>query len=376
MSDSKMKDISEYGLDLRCSMILEEYREYLPTFERMKEVVLDIIRKSLESNGVIVTACEARIKKEESLAGKLELKGSKYLSITDITDVLGARVITFYNDDVDKIAALAENLFEIDWDNSVDKRRTHSIESFGYMSLHYICRIPKTLFYDPEFPAINDIRFELQMRTALQHVWANMNHDTGYKSGLEVPVEYLRNLNRLAGMLELADDEFSRTRRLINDYRRRVQSLVADGRFDEVALNGDTFKSYMELRPFEKVNSRIAAINQAEIHETPFSNYLNVFKSLGFQTLGDLEDLKKNYGEDAYKFAVHQIGGTDLDIISSTLALQDLCIVFILENDLGKKGLVDFFNALGGTADYNRDRAERVLKQAEQMSFMKKKEKR
>lgn len=371
-----MKDISEYGLDLRCSMILEEYREYLPTFERMKEVVLDIIRKSLESNGVIVTACEARIKKEESLAGKLELKGSKYLSITDITDVLGARVITFYNDDVDKIAALAENLFEIDWDNSVDKRRTHSIESFGYMSLHYICRIPKTLFYDPEFPAINDIRFELQMRTALQHVWANMNHDTGYKSGLEVPVEYLRNLNRLAGMLELADDEFSRTRRLINDYRRRVQSLVADGRFDEVALNGDTFKSYMELRPFEKLNSRIAAINQAEIHETPFSNYLNVFKSLGFQTLGDLEDLKKNYGEDAYKFAVHQIGGTDLDIISSTLALQDLCIVFILENDLGKKGLEDFFNALGGTADYNRDRAERVLKQAEQMSFMKKKEKR
>ena len=66
------------ALDLHCQMILEEYREALPTLERMQAEVLDTLRKALERNGLVVTAVETRIKTEESLAGKLALKGGKY----------------------------------------------------------------------------------------------------------------------------------------------------------------------------------------------------------------------------------------------------------------------------------------------------------
>ena len=31
-------DVKEYGLDLHCTMILEEYRELLPAFNKTKEV--------------------------------------------------------------------------------------------------------------------------------------------------------------------------------------------------------------------------------------------------------------------------------------------------------------------------------------------------
>ena len=65
------------ALDLHCQMILEEYRDALPDLERMRLQVLDTLREALERNGLVVTAIETRIKTEESLAGKLALKGGK-----------------------------------------------------------------------------------------------------------------------------------------------------------------------------------------------------------------------------------------------------------------------------------------------------------
>jgi len=348
-------------MDLHSEMLLEEYRESLPVFEKMQGEVTRILREALERNGLIVTAVETRIKTEESLAGKLVLKGSKYATLSDITDILGARIITFYTDDVDRIAAMAEQLFEIDWTNSVDKRKLHQLDSFGYNSLHYICRLPGY-----------DYRFELQLRTTLQHAWAAINHDTGYKSGVEIPREYMRRMNRLAGMLEMADDEFSRIRMEINDYRRRVQQLVQNGQLDDVLLDGDAFRSFLNARPFDKLNKRIAAINQAEIQEVPLMQYLKVLKALDCNTLGDVSRLRNQYEEDAYALARHQLGNTDLDIISSAVGLQNICIVCILSQGGGKIGLLRFFNALNGENINNEELAELTFRQASNLPFMSK----
>jgi len=341
------------SLDLHCQMIMDEYREALPQLEQMKRDVLTTLQESLERSGIVVTAVEARIKTEESLAGKLALKGAKYATLSDITDVLGVRVITFYTDDVDRIASMAEQLFEIDWNNSVDKSRLHQLDSFGYNSLHYICRLPGY-----------DLRFELQLRTTLQHAWASINHDTGYKSGMEIPREYLRRMNRLAGMLEMADDEFSRIRAEITDYRRRVQALVKNGKLDDVSLDGDTFRSYLQAKPLDALNKRIAAINQAEILETPLIRYLKVLKELKCNTLGDVERLIRKYEEDAYRLARHQLGNTDLDIISSAVGLQNICIVCILFNGGGKLGLEYLFDVLNGHNSQNTALAELTYEQA------------
>ena len=346
-------------MDLHSEIILEEYREARPVFEKMQVEVTRILREALERNGLIVTAIETRIKTEESLAGKLALKGAKYATLSDITDILGARIVTFYTDDVDRIAAMAEQLFEIDWANSVDKRKLHQLDSFGYNSLHYICRLPGYNY-----------RFELQLRTTLQHAWAAINHDTGYKSGVEIPREYMRRINRLAGLLEIADDEFSHIRTEINDYRRRVQQLVQNGQLDDVLLDGDTFRSYLNARPFDKLNKRIAAINQAEIQEVSLINYLKVLKALGCNTLGDVARLRNKYEEDAYALARHQLGNTDLDIISSAVGLQNICIVCILSQGGGKIGLLRFFNALNGQDPQNEEMAEITFKQASNLPFM------
>lgn len=363
---------NDYGLDMHCTMILEQYRENMPAYKKMERIVHDVLEESLKAQGIYINALETRVKTEKSLAGKLELKGSKYRDITDLTDIVGARVITFYIDEVDKIAALVDKVFNVDWKHSVDKRKMHELNTFGYSSLHYICRIPKERYFDPQMPQINELRFELQMRTALQHVWATLDHDTGYKSGVEIPHEYLRNINRLAGILELVDEQFSQMRSGINNYRRKVQSLVSDGHFEQVALDGDTFRSYLQIAPFDKLLHKIAAINQAEVHPSSSIPYLPVLQALGFKTLADIENLIKNYEDDAYELAAFQIAGTDIDIISSTIAIQDLLIVYILENGGGILGLKMVFDKINGESEYNLKRAEQIMEGAKNLKFMNK----
>ena len=97
-------------MDLHSEIILEEYKANLPAYERLRDIVVPMLEDAIRECGMEVTSVGARIKTEQSLAGKLALKGSKYASLSDITDILGARIITFYTDDVDRIASMASSI--------------------------------------------------------------------------------------------------------------------------------------------------------------------------------------------------------------------------------------------------------------------------
>lgn len=349
-------------------MLLSQFRQRMPLLVELESLVLSRLKDALDRQHIEVTAIDHRIKKEDSLAGKLERKGAKYKSVDDITDLLGLRVITFYTDDVDKVAALVAQTFDIDWNNSVDKRKLHELDSFGYNSLHYICRLPAGSADE----ALCHIPFEIQMRTALQHVWSTINHDTGYKSDVQIPREYLRQFGRLAGMLELIDDEFSRLRNSLADYRRRVQTLVASGQLDEVSLNADTWESYLQTRPLDRLNRRIAAVNQAEIFPTPLGAFLPVLIALQLKTLGDVQRFIDSNADDAYLLAVTELGVTDLDILTESVGLQNLCIVQALKMGGGRPAIVRILNAVSTFGD-NEVLAQSIYDHASALPFMNKK---
>lgn len=354
-------------LDAHGQELMAQFREKLPLLQQLEKEVYTYLEQSLQQQGIYVTGIEHRVKTESSLEGKLELKGNKYLSIDDITDLVGLRIITFYTDDVDKIAAIVKNAFDVDWQNSVDKRKLHQLTSFGYNSLHYICRLPKRVI---DNPALNNIRFELQMRTALQHVWSTIEHDTGYKGAVQLPNEYRRQFSRLAGMLELIDDEFSRLRTTLSEYRRQMQTLVKSGRLEEVPLSADTFRSFLDLQPFERLNKRIAAVNQAEIIPASPMPFLSLLKSFQIETLKDLKCFIEENAEDAYQLAVSQLAVTDLDILSENVGLQNLCFVFTLKNGGGCPGVKKVYDTINGKQESNVILAEMVMKQANNLPFM------
>ena len=239
-------------LDIHGKELLDQFKQRLPLYRKLEQLVYNQLKDLIKEQGLYVNAIEHRVKTEQSLKGKLELKGFKYRSINDITDLVGVRVITFYTDEVDKIAAMVKHAFIIDWKESVDKRKLHETNSFGYNSLHYICRLPESITNDSE---LSNIRFELQMRTALQHVWSTIEHDIKYKGDIQLPLEHQRQFGRLAGMLELIDNDFSRLRNTANEYRRQIKSLVASGQLDEVPLTAISFQNYLEnTHPFKPLN--------------------------------------------------------------------------------------------------------------------------
>ena len=353
--------VKEVKLDPHGMALMQQFQERQPELQALAQQAYDLMHNALQEQGIYVTAMEHRVKTEQSLAGKLELKGAKYKTIEDVTDLVGLRVITFYTDEVDKVAAIAKRVFDIDWQESVDKRK-HQLNAFGYNSLHYICRL-KT----------GGLRFELQMRTALQHVWSTIEHDIGYKGDVQLPPEFRRQFSRLAGMLELADDEFSRLRSTITDYRRKIQSLVKSGRLDDVALSNDSFRSFVELNPFERLNNRIAAVNQAEIYPVSMMPYLPLLESFGMETLGDVQRFIEDNSEDAYLLALSQLAVTDLDILSSSTALQYLCVVYVLKNYGGRKDLKFIYDTINGKNDANEILADMILEQAKSLAFMQQK---
>jgi ppGpp synthetase/RelA/SpoT-type nucleotidyltranferase len=354
--------MSGVKLDQHGKELLQQYRELRPTLDKLSGEAYDLLRHELRKQGIYVTAIEHRVKTEKSLAGKLEIKGSKYKTIDDITDLVGLRIITFYTDEVDKVAVIAQGIFDIDWQESVDKRKLHDLDAFGYNSLHYICRL-KT----------GGPRFELQMRTALQHVWSTIEHDTGYKGDVKIPREYMRQFNRLAGMMELMDDEFSRLRLVLTDYRRHTLALVKSGHLDDVPLSLGSFRKYLELKPFDRLNRRIASVNQAEIYPVSVMSYLPVLESFGLETLGDVQRFIDENSEDAYQLALSQLAITDLDILASNTGLQYLCLVYVLKHNGGREGLKSVYDIINGQNETNEMLADLMLEQAKTLSFMQEK---
>ena len=118
--------------------ILNEYRQNHHIYEQLEIKAFALLENELKQSGIMVFQLSHRLKTEQSLRGKLEKKGDKYETALDLTDLLGIRVISYFADDVDRIAEKIEELFVIDRENSVDKRRILDADQFGYLSLHYI----------------------------------------------------------------------------------------------------------------------------------------------------------------------------------------------------------------------------------------------
>ena len=88
-----------------------------------------------------------------------------------------------------------------------------------------------------------------------------------------------------------------------------------------------------------------------------------MFLELGITTLSEVEQMRIDNSEDAYKLSLVQLGGTDIDIISSTVAIQNILIMYVLKQKKGKDELKTLLNKISGRM-VSDSYVDRILEQS------------
>lgn len=141
------------------------------------------------------------MKAEKQIDGK-----PKYSDpLNQIQDQLGARIVTFYKSDVDRLTEEVQKYFRY-----IESRHIvpDSEREFGYEGRHFILFIPRDVFDDTVREDESIPFFELQIKTLFQHAWSEADHDLGYKPSGDLSSEQKRRLAFTAAQAWGADQIF------------------------------------------------------------------------------------------------------------------------------------------------------------------------
>lgn len=190
-----------------------DYAELRPRVEEAARRLAGWLTGALDDAGINYLDVSWRAKRVESFAAKAA-KASAGVPLfpdplRDITDQIGVRVITYVTSDVAAVARLIGDQLQVVDDKDLG-RETASAGRFGYVSRHLQVELDAAWLGDLPVGALAVPSAQIQIRTVLQHAWAEFEHDIRYKG--TIPEALAPDLDRrftlAAGLLELADREF------------------------------------------------------------------------------------------------------------------------------------------------------------------------
>lgn len=286
-----MPDSGSSGPKDRVDALIREYDERVPKYRDFAATSKELIERLLWADGIRVHSVTARAKTPESLRGKLMRPDRQYASLDDVTDLAGVRIITFFGDDVDAVGRVIEREFAVIPEESVDRREAIDPDRFGYLSLHYVCTIPEKRASLPEYAPYAGYVCEIQVRSILQHAWAEIEHDLGYKAAQGIPRQIRRRFSRLASLLEMGDEEFMTIRDELATYSEAVKTEIVE-KPGEVLLDKVSLRAFIEHdETVQRIDKGMAEFVGAQLEETPsvtIERYIEYFLYLGMNTIEEL----------------------------------------------------------------------------------------
>lgn len=258
--------------------------EVLPKHKNLTDGVVTIIESLLRNNGIDYLAVTGRTKDRKSLTSKIKRKGYKDPK-SQLTDITGVRIIVFIESDVQKVSKIIEDSFGVDEDNSLNKDALLSADQIGYRSVHYVCTLGKKRTSLPEFADLKGLKFEFQVRTVLQHAWAEIAHDRNYKFSGTLPPEIERKLYLYAGMLEVADKGFDELSSLIDSYIESLHEKSSKGDFG-TEINSISLEQFV-LDWSNKNEYKLEPV----LNKEHFVELVRELDEFGVNTLSELQEI-------------------------------------------------------------------------------------
>jgi putative GTP pyrophosphokinase len=239
----------------------------LAKYERLTKIASALIENILRQEGVEFLSVTSRTKTSNTIIEKIQRKGYDDIS-AQMTDLSGIRIITFLDSQVRRIADIVSHAFEIDRDNSLDRSQILGSDRVGYRSVHFICALGASRKGIIEYKDISDLKFEIQIRTVLQHAWAELTHDRSYKFG---------------GSLQIADGAFDEIAGSIDKYRDQIKNET------EKNLSEEPINSISLNALFGKVTKKTGIAFDSEIRDD--RQVISELLKFDIQKIGDIERL-------------------------------------------------------------------------------------
>lgn len=227
---------------------------------------------------------ESRTKTLESLKQKVELSKSPYSTLDDVTDLAGVRVITYVSHDIEKIQDSLKSLFQIHEVEETDRRLGTS--QTGYQSRHLIISLSNERTRMVEFARFANMRAELQIRTLLQHAWAQTAHSHIYKQSAVLPAQITREFNMLSALLEIGDREFNRISLEIKKHKDLFNEKAEKGDLN-IPIDSVTLREYL----FGKLKTLPHNVNQFGPADDMAEELISEMKAYGLQNIKELDEL-------------------------------------------------------------------------------------
>ena len=344
-------------------IILKEYDDKQTINDEFTKASKKLLTDLLDQNNIRVHLVDSRLKEKNSLERKLSSNVEKYNTLEDVSDICGLRIITYYPDEIDAISSLIKNEFDVNFRRSSDKRALMAPDRFGYLSVHFVVKLTQSRLNLAEYRRFSQCQAEIQVRSILQHAWAEIEHGLGYKPDGTIPPLIRRRFSRLAGILEIADDEFKKIRDDLHDYEHYLVDAIKTSP-KGVPLNPTSIKVYINSsKTIQTINSNIERATHVILKkelctmDTPSDAYRYGMRCLhyfGLNTIYDVDSAIKTHRRLLVRIAKKlmepprdksDIGGWGTDV----------CVLYlgyaILVDEGSLKNMNKFFRKFLGSPD-------------------------
>lgn len=229
----------------------------------------------------------------------------------------------------------------------------------------------------PENHLISDFSFEIQIRSILQHAWAEIEHELGYKSKNSPPQPIQRRFYRLAGLLEVTDEEFKQIRNDIEEYKIQVEDSINQNNLNKVIIDLESIKEFIQREPLIKqISQAISNKINVRIYENQGveSDIIERLFFSGFSTLEEIKRDLEQYRDKIIEFAVLWIRGSNRNnfgFITCEVAFIYLCYIklALIGNAPDIIERLKFFPLNIGTEEQFKQLAARILKTYEEINL-------